>query len=268
MSVLCLRNTSKWLGRARSAPTRQGICSWNLATRKGFKLLMRSTTQLSSDFYSARVHNGKFTWIKSESRWPLSPPTLQWRSTARFWKFVALASWPHMVHPCWARQLHQLERSPPWNLMVTVLKRSSGCGPQCHAINSRFQDLWISGHKEWIINRGEEMDPLKVRRLLKDGRCVGPVQYTWDSVQGSKDGQSTIGSTTACSVETHTSLHDNIKESKVAKLFGGVTRRSVELIFHSCRFTLAVWVYGQKCCAVWPSWLSNQPAFLCGLESV
>jgi len=31
---------------------------------------------------------------------------------------------------------------------------------------------------EWIINRGEEMDPLKVRRLLKDGRCVGPVQYT------------------------------------------------------------------------------------------
>ena len=33
--------------------------------------------------------------------------------------------------------------------------------------------------KEWIINRGEEMDPLKVRRLLKDGRCTGPVQYTW-----------------------------------------------------------------------------------------
>ena len=31
--------------------------------------------------------------------------------------------------------------------------------------------------QEWIINRGEEMDPLKVRRLLKDGRCVGPVQY-------------------------------------------------------------------------------------------
>ena len=30
--------------------------------------------------------------------------------------------------------------------------------------------------QEWIINRGEEMDPLKVRRLLKDGRCVGPVE--------------------------------------------------------------------------------------------
>ncbi|CAJ1372723.1 unnamed protein product [Effrenium voratum] len=30
---------------------------------------------------------------------------------------------------------------------------------------------------EWIIDRGE-MDPLKVRRLMKEGRCSGPVIYT------------------------------------------------------------------------------------------
>ena len=31
--------------------------------------------------------------------------------------------------------------------------------------------------EEWIIDRGE-MDPLKVRRLMKEGRCSGPVIYT------------------------------------------------------------------------------------------
>ncbi|CAK9054708.1 Hypothetical protein SCF082_LOCUS29669 [Durusdinium trenchii] len=55
------------------------------------------------------------------------------------------------------------EATPPTR-MITTLK-SDGHGAQ-----------EVFG--EWIINRGEEMDPLKVRRLLKDGRCTGPVQYT------------------------------------------------------------------------------------------
>ena len=54
------------------------------------------------------------------------------------------------------------EATPPGRTITTL--KSDGHGAE-------------EVYGEWIIHRGEEMDPLRVRRLLRDGRCSGPVQY-------------------------------------------------------------------------------------------